>query len=76
MVCRRWHASARSDYSLHLWSSLVRTEAVAYRAIARVQRMARPLLADDKRVHFKNKAWEIQKDMTAGRLYVTDKKTV
>ena len=25
-----------------------------------------PLLADDKRVHFKNQSWEIQKDMVAG----------
>ena len=72
--CRGWHASARSDSSLQLWSSPVRTEALVYRAIADVQRMARPLLADDKHVHSKNNAWEIQKDMVPGRLHETYKK--
>ena len=53
---------------------LVRTEALAYRAIAHVQRLAGPLVADDKRVHFRNKAWEMQKDMTPGRLHETYQK--
>ena len=53
--------------------SLDRAEALAYRAISHVQRLARPLFADDKRVHFKNNAWEIQKDMS-GRLHDTCKK--
>ena len=53
--------------------SLVRTEALAYRAISHVRRLARPLFADDKRVYFKNKAWEIQQDMS-GRLHDTCKK--
>ena len=73
-VCRGWVASARSDSSLQLWSSLVRTEALAYRSIARVQRFARPLLTDDNRVRFKNLSWEIQNDMVAGRLHETFKK--
>ena len=47
MDCRGWHASARSDSNLQLWSSLVRTEALAYRAIAHVQQLARPLFADE-----------------------------
>ena len=50
VVCRGWHASARSVSNLQLWSSLLRTVALAHRAIAHVQRLARPLLADDKRV--------------------------
>ena len=37
---------------LQLWASLVRTEALASRAIAHVQRLVSPLSADDKRVHF------------------------
>ena len=61
-VCRGWVASARSDSSLQLSSCFVRTEALTYRSIAHVQRLARPLFADDKRVHFKNQSWEIQKD--------------
>ena len=72
--CRGWLASARSVSNLQLWASLVRTEAIVHRAIAHVQRLARPRSADDRRVHFKNKAWEIQKDMTAGRLHETDQK--
>ena len=43
VFCRGWHASARSDSNLQLWGSLARTEALAYRAIAHVQRLARPL---------------------------------
>ena len=74
MVCRGWHASARSDSHLQLSASLIRTDALAYRAIAHVQRLARPLLADDKQVQVKNKAWEIQKDMSASRLHETYKK--
>ena len=54
--------------------SWLRIEPLAYRARALVQRPARPLVADDKRVHFKNKAWQIQKDMTACRLHETYKK--
>ena len=46
---------------------MVRIEAVAHRAIAHVQQH----LANDKRVHFKIKAWEIQKDIAAGRLHET-----
>ena len=69
--CRCWHASVHADSNLQLSSTFARAEALAHRAIVHGQRLTRPLLVDDNRVHFKNEAWENQKDTAAGKLHET-----